>query len=134
MRDVGPEAGRPVRLGFEDQVVVVTGASTGIGAAIAGGFAAAGATVVVHDNASAAAASRVAEGIAADGGRAETARADVTDPVELHGLLDSVLDRHGRIDVLVNNAGGLVERVSLDEAASYVTGQVLEVNGGQVAP
>jgi 3-oxoacyl-[acyl-carrier protein] reductase len=129
MGDVGSDAGlTPVGLGFENQVVVVTGASTGIGAAIARGFAVAGATVVVHYNASSEAASRVAEQIAAAGGRAETVRADVTRPVELQGLFDTVLDRHGRIDVLVNNAGGLVERVSLDEATDGTYGAIMDLN------
>lgn len=117
-----------MELSFEGKVVVVTGASTGIGAAIAGGFAAAGAQVAVHYNASAEAASRVVEAITSSGGRADAFRADVTDPAALQGFLDAVVDRLGPIDVLVNNAGGLVERKPLDEAPDELYEAIMNLN------
>jgi 3-oxoacyl-[acyl-carrier protein] reductase len=88
---------------FEGKVAVVTGASRGIGRAIARRLAAEGAIVVAAargENARA-----VVEDITAAGGRAELASADMTDSAALEALVAGVLARHGRIDVLVSNAG-----------------------------
>jgi 3-oxoacyl-[acyl-carrier protein] reductase len=117
-----------MELSFTDRVVLVTGASTGIGAAIARGFAAAGATVVVHYNSSADAASAVVTDIASAGGDAWAIRADVSAPDAVQGLVDAVVTRHGRIDVLVNNAGGIVERSPIDEMSDELYGQVMDLN------
>jgi 3-oxoacyl-[acyl-carrier protein] reductase len=117
-----------MRLSFDNQVAVVTGSSTGIGAAVARGLAAAGALVIVHYNASAEAAARVTEQIAADGGRAQMLQADVTDPAALQGLFDTVIDRCGSIDVLVNNAGGLVGRKPVAEAPDELYGAIMDLN------
>ena len=88
---------------FADRIVVVTGASRGIGRAIAGELAHRGALVV------AAARGTNAQGtvdeIAAAGGRAEVATADMTDAESLIALIAGVVGRHGKLDVLVSNAG-----------------------------
>ncbi len=88
---------------FNDRVAIVTGASRGIGRAIATRLAAEGATVIAAargDNAQ-----ETVAAITAAGGKAEIATADMTDPASLEALVAGVMQRHGRIDVLVSNAG-----------------------------
>jgi len=87
------------------KVAIVTGASRGIGAAVAERLAADGFTVVINysgDTKSAEALTRKIEG---NGGRALTARADVSDPAAVRGMFDAAEAAFGGVDVLVNNAG-----------------------------
>jgi 3-oxoacyl-[acyl-carrier protein] reductase len=88
-----------------DKVAVVTGASKGIGAAIAKQLAAEGASVVVNYASSKAAAERVVADIAAAGGRAVAIQADVAKPADISRLFAEVQRAFGRLDILVNNAG-----------------------------
>jgi len=85
------------------RVALVTGASRGIGRAIATRLAAQGAIVVAAARGDNAAATVAA--IAGAGGRAEAVGADVTDAVSLGRLPEAVADRHGRLDILISNAG-----------------------------
>ena len=89
---------------LEGRVATVTGAGRGIGEAIARAFAREGAHVVVADliegNAVA-----VADGIRAAGGTAEPLRIDVGDPADAQRLVDAAVERFGRLDIHVNNAG-----------------------------
>jgi 3-oxoacyl-[acyl-carrier protein] reductase len=88
---------------FDGKIVIVTGASRGIGRAIAIELARRGATIVAA--ARGANAQPVVDDIVAAGGRAEAATADMTDPASLESLIKTATERHGRIDVLVSNAG-----------------------------
>ena len=87
------------------KVAVVTGASKGIGAAIAQELAKDGASVIVNYSSSAQAAAAVVAKIKAAGGKGKAVRADVSKPAEAKQLVDAAVSEYGRIDILVNNAG-----------------------------
>ena len=89
---------------LERRVALVTGASSGIGAAIASTFAQRGATVVVNSASWAEAGEQLAAHLPA----ASYAPADVTDPTEAARLVATTVERHGRLDVLANNTGTTV--------------------------
>jgi 3-oxoacyl-[acyl-carrier protein] reductase len=99
---------------FAGRVALVTGASGGIGQAIAKALAAAGATVGLHYGASAAAAQRLAEHIDAQGGRTAVFGADLRDRDAPAALADRVAAELGPIELLVNNAG-IGRRLTWDE-------------------
>ncbi len=100
---------------FTDRAVLVTGGTSGIGAAIARAFGAAGASVLLTGR-DAERGERVAGGIAAAGGAVAFGVADITDPQTPGNLVKACLDRFGRLDILVNNAGiiydGTIEETS----------------------
>ena len=87
-----------------DKVAIITGASRGLGAQIAMQMAAAGASVCVNYLHSKEAAEKVVADIEAEGGRAFTYQGDVTDLAQMQAMAAEVIERFGRIDILVNNA------------------------------
>ena len=113
---------------FSNEVAWVTGSSTGIGRAVAEGLAGRGCRVVVHYNRSEAEAREVVEQIGASGGEATLVGGDVSDAGEVRRMVGEIEDRHGRLDVLVNNAGSLIERRTLEEMTEDLWERVMDVN------
>jgi 3-oxoacyl-[acyl-carrier protein] reductase len=92
---------------LEQKVAIVTGSSRGIGAAVARRLAAEGAKVVVNYARNEQAAAEVVRSIQAQGGEAFACRADVAEEAQMQALVDTALQRFGRLDILVNNAAAL---------------------------
>jgi 3-oxoacyl-[acyl-carrier protein] reductase len=118
---------------LKGKVVLITGSSTGIGAAAARAFAANGSKVVVHFNASRDAAEAVAGDIRAAGGDATLVGGDVTNAADVKRIVGDAAAAHGRIDVLINNAGGMLGRVKIEDYTVEHINRVLALNCTQVA-
>ncbi|WP_299741531.1 SDR family NAD(P)-dependent oxidoreductase [uncultured Tateyamaria sp.] len=106
---------------FDDQVAIVTGAGAGLGRSHALGLAERGARVVVNDIGDA---SSVASEIEAAGGQAMAIAADVSDAGAVSDMVAQVMDRWGRIDILINNAGILRDKtfakMDMDDFAKVI--------------
>lgn len=105
----------PINLGLQDRVVLVTGGVRGVGAGISSVFAGQGAVVVTC-------ARRPVDGLGY-----EFHSCDVRDPDSVGGLIDAIVERHGRLDVVVNNAGGSPYALAA-EASPRFHQKVIELN------
>lgn len=112
---------------LKDKVVIVTGGAGGIGRAICKRFAGAGAKIVVNDI-GADAANEVVNAITASGGTAMAGVADVSDSTAVGAMVDAVMAEHGRIDVLVNNAGLISPMLHFFEADEAWWRRIIDVN------
>jgi len=108
--------------------VLVTGSSTGIGAAVAKGFADCGASVAVHCNKSLAEGEAVVAAIRKAGGKAVLLQADVSRSAEAKRLVEETVAAFGGIDVLVNNAGGLVRRTMAVDNEDDIIDAIVNLN------
>jgi len=111
---------------LNNKVAVITGSTTGIGAAMATRFAAEGASVMVHGR-NEIEAQHVVENIRGAGGQAEYHLGDLADPAECRQLVESVVALCGRIDILVNNAA-FVTRGDIDDTDTNMFDRTMAVN------
>jgi len=114
------------------KAVLITGASTGIGAALATAFAAQGAKVGLHYNSSVDAAAELAAKIMRDGGTVELVRADANNAAEMRRAVEDTVAAFGRLDGLINNAGGMVARVPYAEMTDAHYDAVMDLNARSV--
>jgi len=118
---------------LDGKVALVTGASTGIGAAIARLFGSSGAILALHYNTNKAEILEVAAGIEAAGGlKPILVQGDFLDTSSVDGMVGSVLEKFGRLDILVNNAGAMLDRSPIDEMPEKLYADVMELNLGSV--
>src|ERR1700731_1186803 len=110
-----------------NKVAIVTGASRGIGAAVAERIAADGFTVVINYSGDAKPAEALARKIEAKGGRALTAKANVSDPNAVRGMFDAAEAAFGGVDVLVNNAG-IMKLAKIADSDDALFDQQIAVN------
>jgi NAD(P)-dependent dehydrogenase (short-subunit alcohol dehydrogenase family) len=115
------------RFALKQKLAVVTGAGQGIGAAIAGALAEAGATVAVLDIDKAMAEASVGQ-LRGRGLAAEAVVMDVTSSAEVDRAAAAIVERHGRVDVLVNNAGIAISGVPAETMTDEQWRKVLAVN------
>ncbi|MAQ55497.1 MAG: hypothetical protein CMM82_01245 [Rhodospirillales bacterium] len=112
---------------LEGKVALISGASVGIGEAIAKRFAREGASVAINYKSNDDSATRVMKSIESDGGTAKLFKADVSKVAEIEQLQKSVIDEFGRIDILVNNAG-VFRTVPVMETTEEIWDEQLNLN------
>jgi 3-oxoacyl-[acyl-carrier protein] reductase len=112
---------------LDGKVAVVTGASKGIGAAIAKALAKDGAAVVVNYASSRTGADAVVAAITTAGGRATAVQADVSNAAQARGLIEAAVKEFGRLDILVNNSG-VYEFAALAEVTEAHYRRIFDVN------
>lgn len=112
---------------LQDKVALVTGASKGIGAAIARQLAADGAKIVVNYAADKNGADKVVAAIEAAGGTAVALAADVTDQPQVEALIQSTLAQFGRLDIVVNNAG-VYQFAKIEESSEALYRKQFDIN------
>ncbi len=115
-----------------DRAVLVTGASTGIGAAVASAFAAQRARVAIHYNESAAAAEALFDTIRQAGGEAVLVQGDISQPGESERVVEAAAAKLGGLDGVINNAGGMLGRLPTAEVDDAHYARVMDLNARSV--
>lgn len=113
---------------FQGKVVWVTGSSTGIGRAIARGFARHGAEVIVHYRSSEAEALSLVQEIESMGRKVLLVKGDVSRKQDVEEMVRRIQEGFGRVDILVNNAGSMVKRARLEEADEELWERIINTN------
>jgi 3-oxoacyl-[acyl-carrier protein] reductase len=114
------------------KAVLITGASTGIGAALARAFAAQGARIALHYNASGAAAEALLAEITGSGAEALLVQGDVAADGGSERVVEAAASHFGRLDGLINNAGGMLGRVRTAEMTDAHYARVMDLNARSV--
>ena len=117
---------------LKGKAVLITGGSTGIGAAAARAFGQNGAKVALNFNANAEEAGKVAADVERAGGKAVLVRGDVTKSAVAAQVVAETVKAFGRLDVLINNAGALIKRTPVADYTDEYVDAVLELNVKQV--
>jgi 3-oxoacyl-[acyl-carrier protein] reductase len=112
---------------LKDKVALVTGASKGIGAAIARALAAEGASVVVNYASSKTGADAVVAAIEAAGGKAFAVGGDVSKQADAEGMVAAAIAQFGRLDILVNNAG-VYQMAPIEETTEALYRRIFDIN------
>jgi 3-oxoacyl-[acyl-carrier protein] reductase len=112
--------------------ILVTGASTGIGAAVARAFAEQGALVGLHYNASAEAAQTLAAEIARSSGTAHLVQGEASDPATVRHIVDDAATALGGLDGIINNAGGMLGRLPFMDISDEHYDRVMDLNASSV--
>jgi 3-oxoacyl-[acyl-carrier protein] reductase len=115
-------------LNLTGKISLVTGASSGIGAATAIALAEQGASIAINYNRNEAGAQQVHQAITAAGGKAIVIQADVTKTTDIKAMIERTVNELGPIDILVNNAGSLVERMKLLELTEERWDDIMNLN------
>ncbi|MEO6025148.1 MAG: SDR family oxidoreductase [Burkholderiales bacterium] len=110
------------------KVVLITGASTGIGAAVAKAFGAEGSKVAVHYNSSKAQADDVVASIRKAGGDVITVAGDLSKSGAAESVVKQCIDHYGRVDVLINNAGSMVRRSHVVDSDDALLEELFNLN------
>lgn len=113
---------------LKGKVVLITGSSTGIGAAAAVAFGKLGVRVAVHYNSSQGPAEEVLGRVKATGAQAILLKGNVLESAQCQRLVDETVQAFGRIDILINNAGALVQRVPIEEITDELFDNVVYLN------
>jgi 3-oxoacyl-[acyl-carrier protein] reductase len=132
MSDAAPRNSRLVIPDLAGKVVLITGASTGIGAAVARGFGAQGARVAVHYHSSEAEAREVLRDLGGHGPNGLLVKGDVSDTAQCAAIVEETGKHFGRIDGLINNAGLMLGRVNSLEASDEHFAAVFDLNARSV--
>jgi len=110
------------------KVAIITGASSGIGAATARVLTNCGAAVAINYNRNESGAEQLKDEILGNGGKAITVQADVTRAADVEALVKRTTEELGPVDILVNNAGSLIERLRILELSEERWDEVVDLN------
>lgn len=114
--------------GLKDKVVLITGASSGIGAAVAEGFARSGAKVAIHYHSNRAGAEKAKAAVTQAGGQSIIVDGDLRSSERTADTVAKVSEAFGRMDILVNNAGAMVRRSEPADICDDLFDEVIDLN------